>query len=49
MQTSLDDTLAEKEDALNRLKEARREGEDRRNEKADSMMRAEIDRLRVDL
>ena len=49
LQTNFDDTVAEKEEALSRLRDARRESEDRRNEKADTMMRAEIDRLRSDL
>ena len=49
LQTQLDDTIAEKEEALSRLSDVRRDSEDRRNEKADGMMRAEIDRLRSEL
>lgn len=44
-----DDATAEKEDALAQLRALRREVDDRRNEKADVMLRAEIDRLRSDL
>jgi protein HOOK3 len=44
-----DDATAEKEDALAQLHALRREMDDRRNEKADVMLRAEIDRLRSDL
>lgn len=49
LQTQLDDTIAEKEEALSRLSDVRRDSEDRRSEKADVMMRAEIDRLRTEL
>ncbi|KAH8108457.1 HOOK-domain-containing protein [Phellopilus nigrolimitatus] len=49
LQTNYDDAVAEKEDALSRLRDLRREVDDRRSEKADSIMRAEIDRLRIDL
>jgi protein HOOK3 len=44
-----DDATAEKEDAYAQLRALRREMDDRRNEKADVMLRAEIDRLRSDL
>lgn len=43
------DATAEKEDALAQLRVLQREVDDRRNEKADVMLRAEIDRLRSDL
>ncbi len=49
LQTSHDDTIAEKEDAVARLRDLRREADDRRNDRADGLMRAEIDRLRADL
>lgn len=49
LQTNYDDALAEKEDAISRLGDLRREVDDRRHEKADVLMRAEIDRLRSDL
>ena len=44
-----DDATAEKEDTVVQLRALRREMDDRRNEKADVMLRAEIDRLRADL
>ena len=49
LQTYFDDVVAEKEEALVRLKEFRREVDIRRNDKADVTMRAEIERLRADL
>ncbi|TFK46029.1 hypothetical protein OE88DRAFT_1066760 [Heliocybe sulcata] len=49
LQTNMDDVASEKEDALARLREMRREVDNRRNDKADVMMRAEIDRLRGEL
>lgn len=49
LQTNFDDAVSEKEDALARVREVRREVDSRRNEKADVMMRAEIERLRADL
>ena len=49
MQTSHDDVVLEKEDALARLWEMRQEMHNKRNDKVDAMMRAEIDRLRADL
>lgn len=49
LQTNFDDLLSEKEDTVARLQEAQREIESRRNDKADAFMRAEIDRLRVEL
>lgn len=49
LQSSFDDIRSERDDALARVKEIRRETDSRRNEKADVMLRGEIDRLRVDL
>ncbi len=49
LQTSYDDAVQEKDEAKARLREARNEVDNRRNEKADGMMRAEIDRLRAEL
>lgn len=49
LQTNFDDLTAEKEEALSRLSDLRREMDNRRNDKADVMMRAEIERLRTDL
>lgn len=49
LQTNFDDAVSEKDEALAQLRESRREIDTRRSDKADVMMRAEIDRLRVDL
>jgi protein HOOK3 len=49
LQTSHDDLVLEKDDALTRLKDLRREIDSKRNDKADVMMRTEIDRLRAEL
>jgi len=49
LQTSFDDVTSEKEDALNRLRDMRREIDSKRSEKADGMLRAENDRLRAEL
>lgn len=49
LQTNYDDVVSEKEDLQVRVREARHDAESRRNDKADGMMRAEIDRLRADL
>jgi len=46
---SHDEVLLEREDALAQLRQFKRETEFRRNEKADVMMRAEMDRLRTEL
>ena len=46
---SHDEVLLEREDALAQLRQFKRETESRRNEKADVMMRAEMDRLRTEL
>lgn len=49
LQTNFDDVVSEKDDVLAQLKEARQEVDTKRNDKADGMMRAEIERLRADL
>jgi protein HOOK3 len=50
LQTNFDDLGSEKEEAQARVRELTREAEGRRNDnKADVMMRAEIDRLRAEL
>ncbi|KAI9567253.1 HOOK-domain-containing protein [Boletus coccyginus] len=46
LQTNFDGAISEKDDALARLREIQRDLENKRNDKADVMMRAEIDRLR---
>ncbi|OAX41580.1 HOOK-domain-containing protein [Rhizopogon vinicolor AM-OR11-026] len=49
LQTSYDDMVSEKDDALARLREAQMDIESRPNDNAYGMMRAEIDRLRTEL
>ncbi|PPQ78150.1 hypothetical protein CVT25_015483 [Psilocybe cyanescens] len=49
LQTSHDDVLREKEESQAQLRQLRREADTRRNEKADVMMRTEMDRLRTEL
>jgi protein HOOK3 len=49
LQTKFDDAVSEKEDMLRQLREARREFDSKRNDKTDSIMRAEIERLRTEL
>lgn len=49
LQTNFDDVVSEKDDVLARLKLAQREADSKRNDKADIMMRSEIDRLRAEL
>ena len=49
LQARYDDVVSEKDDALARLREASRETDLRRNDKADVMLKAEIDRLRAEL
>ncbi|KAH9483838.1 Protein Hook-like protein 1 [Psilocybe cubensis] len=49
LQTSHDDVLHEKEEAQAQLRQLQRETDTRRNDKADVMMRTEIDRLRAEL
>ncbi|KAJ7632297.1 HOOK protein-domain-containing protein [Roridomyces roridus] len=49
LQTSHDDVVSEKEDAVARLKDVKREVDTRRSDKGDGALRGEIDRLRADL
>ncbi|KAH7906479.1 HOOK-domain-containing protein [Hygrophoropsis aurantiaca] len=49
LQSNFDDVVSEKDDALNRLREAKRDIDNRRNDNANIMMKAEIDRLRGEL
>ncbi|KAG9100611.1 hypothetical protein FS749_014201 [Ceratobasidium sp. UAMH 11750] len=49
LQTNFDDTTAEREEINSRLRDLRRQLDDRRHDKSDGIMRAEIDRLRADL
>ena len=49
LQTNFDDMVSEKDDAFSRLRDMQRQADNQRNEKADIMMRAEIDRLRTEL
>jgi protein HOOK3 len=49
LQTNFDDVVSEKDEALAQLRAASRQVDSKRNDKADGMMRAEIDRLRSEL
>jgi protein HOOK3 len=49
LQTNFDDVVSEKDDALSRLRDVQRDKDSQRNDKADIMMRAEIDSLRKEL
>ena len=49
LQTNLDDAQAEKEDALQRLRDLRRELDNRKSDRTDNILRSEIDRLRDEL
>lgn len=49
LQTNFDDVVSEKEDAVARLRVVQIDVDSHRNDKADIMMRAEIDRLRIEL
>lgn len=50
LQTSFDDVASEKEDALVQLRQAQKEAENRRvDSRGDTMLRAEIERLRSEL
>ncbi|KAJ7771830.1 HOOK protein-domain-containing protein [Mycena metata] len=49
LQTNYDDVVSEKDDALVRLKDVRREADSKRSDKGEGMMRGEIDRLRAEL
>ncbi|KAG6820792.1 hypothetical protein H0H93_011557 [Arthromyces matolae] len=49
LQTQYDDVVAEKEEATSRLRDARREMDNKRSEKADGILRVEAERLRTEL
>ena len=49
LQTSYDDVVSEKDDAISRMKDLQHNMDRHRNEKADVLLRAEIDRLRQEL
>ncbi|KAG8700904.1 hypothetical protein FRC09_005693, partial [Ceratobasidium sp. 395] len=49
LQTNFDDTTAERDETNSHLRDLRRQLDDRRHDKSDGIMRAEIDRLRADL
>ncbi|KAJ7168076.1 HOOK protein-domain-containing protein [Mycena crocata] len=49
LQTTYDDVVSEKDDALSRLRDVRREVDTKRSDKGEGMMRGEIDRLRGEL
>lgn len=50
LQTSFDDIVQEKEDALAQARQAQRDADDRRvDSRGDALLRAEIDRLRGEL
>ncbi|KAG9124675.1 hypothetical protein FRC07_010661 [Ceratobasidium sp. 392] len=49
LQTNFDDTTAERDEVNSHLRDLRRQLDDRRHDKSDGIMRAEIDRLRADL
>ena len=50
LQTNFDDVVSEKEDALNRLREAQKDADSRRiDSRGDTMLRAEVERLRSEL
>ncbi|KAF8275193.1 HOOK-domain-containing protein [Lactarius quietus] len=49
IQSQLDDAVSERDDAVGRTRELQQQADSRRSEKADVMMKAEIDRLRAEL
>ena len=49
IQSQLDDAVSERDEALSRTRELQKQADSRRSDKADVMMRAEIDRLRAEL
>ena len=50
LQTSFDDVVQEKEDAVAQARQAQKDADDRRvDSRGDTMLRAEIDRLRGEL
>lgn len=49
LQSSFDDVSSEKDDLTSQLREHKKSTNDYRNDKADTLMRTEIDRLRLEL
>ena len=49
LQSHLDDALSERDDALARASELLQQADTRRNDKADVIVKVELDRLRADL
>mgnify|MGYP001283809189 CR=1 FL=1 len=49
LQAAHDDVIQERDDALAQLRASSHTSENRRNERADVMLRAELDRVRADL
>ncbi|KAH7341569.1 HOOK protein-domain-containing protein [Rhizoctonia solani] len=49
LQTNYDDAMAEKEELTSSVRDMRRQMDDRRQDKSDGIMRAEIERLRTEL
>ena len=49
LQSNYDDVLSERDDISARFNQASKDVENRRSEKTDTLMKAEIDRLRTDL
>jgi protein HOOK3 len=49
LQATVEDLTSERDDALARVREVQRGVDDRRHDKADMMLKAELDHLRTDL
>lgn len=49
LQTNFDELVLERDDALSKVRDAKRAVDSKKNDKADVMMRTEIDRLRSEL
>ena len=49
LQSHLDDVVSERDDAFTRAKELVHQADNRRSDKTDVIMKAEVDRLRADL
>ncbi|KAL5634762.1 hypothetical protein ACGC1H_002707 [Rhizoctonia solani] len=49
LQTNFDDAMAEKDELTSSVRDMRRQMDDRRHDKSDGIMRAEIERLRAEL
>ena len=49
LQSQLDDVLSERDDAFARTRELLQQADTRKSDKADVSMKADMDRLRVDL